>query len=166
MKMRKNNLIINFLLLLICFSCKDEEKTISKENKKIDSVRFSQTVVDFPDTFLVNKKFKGKIAYKSLFDTLNLKDGKDRFIWFYVNGSRQKVDYKNLHKVKNDTFAINNDTIYFQLIFKETGNNYINGYIEDIVMINDKKDKDKVRIIEKVTDVSYPIYIKENIHVK
>ena len=148
-----------FLIVVLCFiSCKDDSP-VSKGMIKIVPKKesFSKTNFNFPDTVELNKVYKGKIFYASLFDTLNLKKGKDRFVSFYVNSDNKRLTFQQLMKVKHDTFYIQKDTIFFDISFKKRGSNYINGFVSDEVYI---ESKDSIRTVEKIIDFIIPVFVK------
>ena len=125
-----------------------------KNNK---NVCFSKIHITFPDTITVNKDYKGFVTYKSLFDSLKLKNGKDRFIDLYLIGSKNRIKYSDVPKIKHDTFSVFEDTIRFKIRFINIGDNFLNGHILDEVYIEKNK---KIRIINKVSSFHKLVYVK------
>ena len=151
------NVLLAIILCLI--SCKNDNKINKGVIKIVPKIEtFSETNFNFPDTVELNKVYRGKIFYTSLFDTLNLKKGQDRFVSFYVNSDNKKLTFDQLIKVKHDTFYIKRDTIFFDISFKKRGSNYINGFISDEVYI---ESKDSIRTAEKIIDFIIPVFVKE-----
>ncbi len=96
--------------------------------------------------------------YSSLFDTLNLKLVKDRYINLYIKGNDRKTEYSELKKIEHDTFVIYEDTIRFIVNFDKLGKNYLNGFIEDEVYIENKDST--VRIINKIIPFHKEVFVK------
>ncbi len=145
-------LIILILVYIQIVSCKKEA------DEKVEYVKFGKTNVVFPDTLILNKKYKGYVLYSSLFDTLNLKLVKDRYINLYIKGNDRKTEYSELKKIEHDTFVIYEDTIRFIVNFDKLGKNYLNGFIEDEVYIENKDST--VRIINKIIPFHKEVFVK------
>ncbi len=152
----KNNY---FLCLIILFfvSCKKDVNKVKINN----DIRFSTLATHFPDTVIKNKEYSGFIIYTSLFDTLNLITGEKRFISLHLKSDKRDLKYKELHKIGHDTFVEFDDTLRFRVVFKENGNNFLNGYIEDEVYVDDKNPNGETRIINKVSPLFKPVFVKE-----
>lgn len=145
-----------YLTVIMFFACKKDIKEIPKK----EYLNFSKLEVNFPDTIIVNKDYKGFVIYKSLFDTLNLEKGENRFINLYLIGSKKRTEFSDVTKIPHDTFGMYKDTIRFKINFQQIGNNYLNGHIEDEVYIDDNP-KGKTRNIIKVSPFHKPIFVKD-----
>lgn len=151
-KISKSNIYLFISIVFLQFtSCKEnaEEKTTY--------VNFGKTNIVFPDTLIINKDYKGFILYESLFDTLNLKKGENRFINLYIKGDTKMIEYSKANKIVYDTFGMYQDTIRFKIKFNKVGENYLNGYIGDDVYI---ESKDSMRIINKIVPITKKIFVK------
>ncbi|MDN3672422.1 hypothetical protein QWY99_05045 [Flavobacterium branchiarum] len=149
------------LIVLLFISCKNEIKDIPENIPKNNTVLFGKIEINFPDTIIINKEYKGSVIYSSLFDTLNLEKGKYRFVSLYLKDSEKKTKYSDVKKVAYDTFGMYEDKIRFKVDFKQIGNNYLNGFIEDEVFIEDGKPNGKTRIINKVSEFHKLVFVKE-----
>ena len=118
---------------------------------------FSKTHFDFPDSVNKGPVYKSKIYYSSAFDTLRLKLDWDRFINFIVRTDTKQLNYEEVLKMSHDTFLIENDTINFNVSFKNQGENYINGFISDKVYI---ETDSTIRIKETVVPMIYKVIVK------
>ncbi|WP_430613556.1 hypothetical protein [Flavobacterium sp. JP2137] len=149
-KKSKNNAISNL------------DKVLTKEIKN-SRIKYE---IDFPDTVYVNEENFGLINYESSFDSISTKFGEggtNRYVRLIMT-TTNRVDYDNkyLKSIVKDTFgAYDNRTIDFLLIFREPGVFYMDGVINDLVMMDiKKKDKegnelirwleDEVRVTKKV----------------
>ncbi|PKQ46765.1 hypothetical protein [Confluentibacter flavum] len=146
-----NKLNIKLIACIIIFSlnlisCRKEENKKIKSRAEMAYIEFE---FDFPDTVYLNKKYHGEIKYKSGFDeiitTFNDKH-KNRYTRFIAAKTTSDINYsvERLRKIATDTFgAIDNRTIpFYDIKFSKLGVNYIDGIINDIVLIV-PKDTDK-----------------------
>ena len=146
---------LKFCLILIIFSFIACKKNIEKI--KVNNIHFSKIDINFPDTLFVNKSYNGFVIYKSLFDTLNLKNGKDRYINLYLKGCEKPTKFSDVKKIAHDTFVMYEDTIRFKISFKSVGKNYLSGHIEDEV---DIEKNEKIRIINRISSFHKLVYVK------
>ena len=163
---------ISFLILLILFSCKDNQSTKNESSKKnVAKITTAFVKFIFPDTVYIDKLYNGEIKYKGVLDTITTSfydDKKSRYISFYMTKTRN-IDYdiKQLYKIKLDTFgAVDNRTIpFYDVKFTELGVHYIDGIINDHVTIDTltrpKKSTDKVRYIENVLRATHKVVVIE-----
>ncbi len=150
-----NFLIISFFLVL-CSCKKDSTKEIV--NQKTNEIKKElEYTIDFPDTLLVNKEYDGVIYYKSVLDTIitTFGDSKtNRYARFIlVTSKRPSISYEELKSKVKDTFgALNNREIpFYRIKFNEPGEYYIEGLINDIVLIDTIKDvKDENNMIQLI----------------
>lgn len=164
-------IIISLLISTAIFSCKNEPHTEEKIIKKTAKNNFLPVTVDFefPDTVYINKLYDGKIKYWSVLDTITTSfddPQKIRYISFYMTKT-QSINYEDedLYKVKLDTFgALDHNTIpFYDIKFSELGVHYIDGLINDHVIIDTlpkiRNPDDKVRYIEKVVRATHKVVV-------
>ena len=125
------------MLLMSCrenISTKNDVDVSSDTNSSVIETRYS---FNFPDTVIVGQIYKGTIKYISPLDTIKLKERDRRYLWFYARGNVDMITLKELFKVEHDTFvSIGSGIIPVNnIVFNKKGENYINGYIEDQVVI-------------------------------
>lgn len=169
----KKRIVLLFIVVIqfITFSCKKEEKNIYK-SKKI-SLKEIECVVEFPDTVYVNQKYSGVIKYRSILDTITTSfddKKKDRYVIFYLK-IVDKPDFDSKYQKKNAKMigADNNRKISINDIkFTKTGIHYIDGVLNDYVLIDlNKKNEEGIellreieneyRVIQKVVVIEKPI---------
>lgn len=165
-------IICSITLLLFVSSCKDEtSKTIKNQHKqKISEIWIK---FDFPDTVYRNNSYNGKIEFRSILDTITTNvleenNGKNRYIIYSLIKTKDiSYDINQLKKVKLDTFGASNNRIipFTGIKFKELGTNYIDGILNDQVVIDDvtknKNAKNRVRVIENEVRVTKKVVVIE-----
>ncbi|WP_264529892.1 hypothetical protein [Flavobacterium sp. N502540] len=169
---KRRDLVILIVVILqsIIFSCKREENNETEEKTKKESYKGRQIdyKVEFPDTLYVNQLYDGVIKYKSVLDTITTSfddKKKKRYVLFYLTTvNKPDANYKHLKKSAKIFGADNNRKIYFYNIkFTEPGVFYIDGIINDYVVIDiNKKDKggfDLVREIENEERVIHKVIV-------
>jgi len=163
--------IINIAIVsLIVSSCRNEPISKKSDNKirKISPLPVSVNF-EFPDTVYINKLYDGKIKYKCILDTITTSfddPRKLRYITFYMTKTRS-IDYedKQLYKVKLDTFGAldHNNIPFYDVKFSELGIYYIDGLINDNVIIDTitqiRKPTDEFRYIEKVVRATHKVVV-------
>ena len=148
--------VITFLILLL--SC---EKKTTKVNKEYNDERVSQLVgaeysMEFPDTVYRNQSYEGQIYYKGSFDTIItelVNKEKYRYILFRSLKS-ENVDYtvEHLKRIVKDTFgAVTNRIIPLNnVVFGNKGEFFIDGIIEDTVIIDSHEKNEEGKNIEQL----------------
>jgi len=180
LRMRKNRNLQAILitgisvLLLITFSCKKELSNTDDVQKRLNHKQVSEKgsaefVFEFPDTVFINKIYNGKILYKGIFDTITTSfndEKKSRYISYYMTQSKNKINnLEQFYKIKLDTFgAINNRIIpFYDIKFKELGTFYIQGFINDHVLIDsiigESNPTDEARYVEKIVIASHKVIV-------
>ena len=162
------------VLLLITFSCKKELSNTDDVQKRLNHKQVSEKgsaefVFEFPDTVFINKIYNGKILYKGIFDTITTSfndEKKSRYISYYMTQSKNKINnLEQFYKIKLDTFgAINNRIIpFYDIKFKELGTFYIQGFINDHVLIDsiigESNPTDEARYVEKIVIASHKVIV-------
>jgi hypothetical protein len=144
--------LVIVIIQIITFSCKKEEKDIYKKV----SLKEIECVVEFPDTVYVNQKYNGVIRYKSILDTITTSfddKKKDRYVIFYLK-IVDKPDFDSKYQKKNAKMigADNNRKISINdIIFTKTGIHYIDGVLNDYVLIDlNKKDKEGFELLREI----------------
>lgn len=160
-----NKIAILSLILVLTISCSDNRKI--NDNNSLSRVFVGNNLkyqIFFPDTVILNKKYSGEIRYSSSLDTITKSfddKTKVRYITFRMLTTKN-IDYDEhfLNKITKDTFgAINNKTIpFYDIAFKSTGAHYIDGIINDYVIIDTFKN-DKARYIEKEVRVTHKVIV-------
>lgn len=56
----------------------------------------------------------------------------------------------------------NKDTIYFSYNFRNAGNYFLDGYIEDFVMLRDSTSDDRTRLITNQIKISEQVAVQKN----
>ncbi len=170
-------LIFKVIVFLIFISCKKELKKDSEfqkdatnkntiegteEDKEQNILEYS---IFFYDTVYVNKSYKGYIYFKNVFDTLNTKQGDQRFTLYYSKiTDRLITDYPTFKKQKLDTFgARNNHEIPIKFKFDKLGVNYVDGFLEDEIYIPIKNDSTKVRVVTQDARITFKVFVKDSI---
>lgn len=162
-----------FLFILLVASCKQENEV--ETNIFTNDGLYEKVIeyeIHFPDTILVNKSVDGVINYKSILDTITTTFGQkdiNRYTRFIlVTTDNIDYDYKRLREIAKDTFgAINNRTIpFYDIKFSKPGIYYIDGLINDIVLIDlfkkDDKGNELVRLIEHDKRITHKVVVVEN----
>lgn len=159
-KKLKTIILVNNFFLLLFFSCKEDLKSSKVFKNEVVEYKF-----EFPDTIKVNKSYDGKIIYKGVLDTLTTSfedKRKSRYIYFYMNKTKKiETEIKKLKLEKLDTFgAINNRIIpFYDISFNKSGVYYLDGYIEDHVIIDNKTDSKKNRYIENIVKATHKVVV-------
>lgn len=158
--MKNKNLVLILLAVFIIISCSDN-KGDKKASKKNLGSKYIFSIKHFPDTVLVDKIYEGEIEYESELDTINLPNEDERFIFLYI--TTQKGSFKDIEaikKVEHEVFKIDkNGIIAFRFKFKNTGVNYFNGMIEDMVILNNHYKDGKARIITHLTEIKKEVFV-------
>ena len=153
------------IIQLIVFSCKKERNDIYKPKENLKDI---QCIVEFPDTVYVNQKYSGVIKYKSILDTITTSfddKKKNRYVIFYLTiVDKPDTDSEYLKKNGKMIGAHDNRKIFFDdIVFTKPGTHYIEGLINDSVLIDaNKKDKEGielVRIIENDYRVTQKVVV-------
>lgn len=168
--MFSKRIIPAILIIIIQFfiSCKEGKKIRQKEIKEIIQKPIEYTI-EFPDTVIVNELNDGVVKYKSKLDTIITTFGdrkKNRYTRFILTATKNpNYNFKHLKQTVRDTFgAVNNRNIpFYNITFSKTGVYYLDGIINDIVLINlnkkDKEDDDLSRFIEQEERVTKKVIV-------
>ncbi|WP_281335982.1 hypothetical protein [Flavobacterium eburneipallidum] len=165
-------IIVVFALQIILFSCKKKEEIVAnkQETKKYIQKRIEYKI-EFPDTVYLNKLYNGVVKYKSVLDTITTSfddKKKNRYSVFYLTiVDKPDRDYKHLKKIAKKFGADNNREIsIYDIKFTKTGIYYIDGIINDFVVIDEnKKNKngeELVRLIENEERVIHKVVVIEH----
>lgn len=163
-------IVVLVILQFTTFSCqkKEGEKSVSNLERKKNTKKQIEYTIEFPDTVYLNKTYNGIIKYKSVLDTITTSfddKKKNRYVIFYLTiVDKPDSDYKHLKKVAKKYGADNNREIsIYDIKFTKTGTFYIDGIINDYVVIDiNKKDKegfDLVREVENEERVTYKVCV-------
>jgi len=159
--------LIAIVGVLLLYSCnghiKDNKLDHNKSDSDVDRIVYS---IDFPDTVFTKEDNYGLVTYKSHYDSIITNFGvKDtnRFTRLIVTITNNiDYDYDYLKSIVKDTFgAYDNRSIYFMLKFERSGVFYMDGVINDLVLIDLHKKseegidqirwlEDEVRVTKKV----------------
>lgn len=148
---------------------------VNKKERKLDNINKSQSVkieLEFPDTVIVNKLYEGNLYFQTALDSLTTKFNdkeKIRYVRFAML-TTDRPDYSDnvLKRKVTDTFgAINNRQIpIYDISFKNVGTNYIEGYINDIVLKDTltkyNPSSEEVRLIENNYRVTKKVIVVED----
>lgn len=171
----KSNIFSCIAILLSVFitSCKENTDGVLAapeiESKREFEIDYK---ISFPDTVYVNKEYDGKIFYKSILDTVTTSfedKEKERYTILYLkllsNYVYDDFDFEKFKKTSKLKYgATNNREISFDKIkFDSIGTYYINGVIQDFVVIDLKEknenDEDMVRLIEKQVEILHRVVV-------
>jgi hypothetical protein len=149
--------IATAIILGITVSCKKQETVIDKSRGfKPEKIEIEYKM-EFPDTLYTHQEYNGIVKYKSVLDTITTEFGnkeKYRYVLLFLTTTNHPYhDPKQLKHAIRDTFgAINNREIPFSKIkFNTTGVFYIEGIINDYVLIDtDKKNKEGVELAREI----------------
>ncbi|MBB1149452.1 hypothetical protein H4K35_04760 [Myroides sp. NP-2] len=163
--MRKVSLIV--LIGIFFYNCDGRVKNNDSNQDKIyfDENRIVYDI-DFPDTVYSKEDNYGLVSYKSHYDSIitdfGVKDT-NRYARLIITTTNSiDYDYAYLKSIVKDTFgAYDNRSIYFMLKFENPGVFYIDGVINDLILIDlHKKNEegidqirwleDEVRVTKKV----------------
>lgn len=142
------------IILFTTFSCKKEDN--NKNKKKVSSSKQIEYVIEFPDTVYLNQKYDGIIKYKSILDTITTSfddKKKNRYVLFYLTiVDKPDPDNKHLKKAAKILGANNNREIFIDdIIFTKIGTYYIDGIINDYVVIDiNKKDNEGFGLVREI----------------
>ncbi|WP_281990489.1 hypothetical protein [Aquimarina aggregata] len=112
----------------------------------------------------VNTKIYGEFKYNSYLDTINLKGDDYRSIRLYLGIFKKEHSIKELKSIKLDTFISLNENdrnIPFYLKFEEKGDFVVDGYVEDVVFLNNYKNGG-TRILTNETKVIGNVKVVDN----
>lgn len=149
--------------MTIIISCQKKEKHRTLNRQKTSYIEFK---VDFPDTVKLNQSYDGVIYYKSGFDSIITTFGdkkKNRYSRFIVEKTHQPLkDIEELRKKVVDTFgALNNRKIpFYNIKFDKLGTNYLQGIIDDIVLIDTVKSE-FIPLLRNENYVQKKVYVIE-----
>ncbi len=157
--MKINRFIIICLIIISC-SNRGGEKKVKDIAKELASENIFN-IQNFPDTVLLDKVYMGKMNYTSELDTINLLEGEERFIFFYITTQDGDFhDIEEIEKVEHEVFKVGeNKVINFQFKFKKKGINYFTGIIQDMILLNDTDNDGESRIITHLTEINKEVFV-------
>ncbi|MET3020162.1 hypothetical protein [Flavobacterium hydatis] len=158
-----------YVLQFIVVSCKRKEEIPNQQQKFEKDIRKRiDCKIEFPDTVYIDQLYDGMVKYKSMLDTITTSfddKKKNRYVIFYLTiVDKPDPDYKHLKKVASKFGADNNKEIsIYDIKFTKTGIYYIDGIINDFVIINenkkDLKGNELVRLIENEERVIHKVVV-------
>ena len=166
------NITFFTLLFSITFTGCVNKSKIDESSKKNKNEDLMSVYFDFPDTVIINKKYNGKIIFKSDLDTIteSFNDSiYNRYVFYFMQKGNNYTGLKSseLNKYIKDTIgALNNRTIPLYVIqFNKLGKQYFDGFIYDFVVIDTLKkganNKHKVKLIENKFRINHQITVIE-----
>ena len=159
--------VLSFTVVFILFACnsKNDKEPIAKSEEG-KNYRF-----DFPDTLIVNKKYKGVLHYESKLDSISTKIGDSKNYRYsrLLISKTAKLSFDNdeiLKKVKDTFWAKNNrEIILTDISFNKTGVFYIEGFIYNIAGVKlDTKDENgeyMYDMIEEYEPVVHKVVVRD-----
>lgn len=151
------NKLIILLTLLIFISCSNGQNKFNSNNfKKSNDI----LLFEFPDTVYEKQVVYGKVKYNLQLDSLELSEIDERFVLLYITTHKGELNLKSVEKIEHSVFidTIGNGTINFNVNFANSGNNLLNGIIEDKIFLKTPTKEGKIRIITKETNISKEVY--------
>ncbi len=126
--------------------------------KKIDNNRL---IVKIQNKYLLDSLEYGEIIYKSpAMDTLVLKEKDKRFLWFHFGIYNQPQDIKQLQGHTIESYkAINDSVIPFDSKHNKEGTYYLEGYIEETILLHNYYNTGDMRKISNLVKVSKKIIV-------
>ncbi len=140
------------IILLTLINCKEKEQ-------------FLKTIYTSP--CYVNNNYAGKIIPDLNLDTIDLNQNTTRSTALFLGKFKKQHTISELEKMHNslDTFVSplgkENDTIYFNYKFDSTGKFYLDGYIQDLVLLKNYYPDGRARVITNLIKVSEKIKVIE-----
>jgi hypothetical protein len=158
-----------FLVLVILTISSCQKEKIKQKIFNRDLTTYIDFSIEFPDTVYLNKSYDGKITYRSGLDSIITSFGdkqKNRYTRFIIAQPTIDINYdiKSLREKVKDTFgALNNRTIpFYDVKFSKLGVNYIDGLIDDIVLIDtveNKKNGDPLPLLRNEARASHRVIV-------
>lgn len=149
--------ILLFISALFFSSCKKELKENQEKVNLKTKAGYNKIAFDFPDTIFINEKYDGQINYKNILDTIttSLENPKKyRSIYYYCLKTKSIYKESQLKLMITDSLITDNNRNIplFDISFDKLGVNYLDGIIEDKVMIDttiikNRKKEPYVRVI-------------------
>ena len=144
------------IFLFFCgLSCRKKKRDIvlTVENP----VLFCDYEIDFKDKIKSDVKYVFNIKYKSLNDSSDWNNGKNRFVYFVYCYTKDKLRTVDIDKQKLDTVYMYPDYFKFSIKINKKGTFYINGFLVDEIFIN---YQDSLRQNEKRFQISKKIIVE------
>ena len=161
-------ILILFMILVIFSSCKKKEIITHNYINEKDIDKKIECQIEFPDTVYLNKEYDGVVKYKSILDTITTSfddKKKKRYPIFYLTiVDKPELDYRHLKKMAKIFGAHDNREIpFYDIKFEKTGTYYIDGIINDYVVIDINKRNERgeelVREIENEERVTKKVIV-------
>ncbi len=133
-------------------------KEYTQGDEELDNVR---VLLRFPDKTRVNFEEYGEIIYKSYLDTINLTT-KDLRTTSFVFGKFKNVrTISELEGKTTDGYNISKTekVIPFGVTFDKEGEFILDGYVEDIVLLNNYNNQNDTRMITEKTKISKKVTV-------
>lgn len=160
----KKNIRIILVLLIASISCRREANRISgKENQEKKQENIIEYAIFYPDTVQKNLPYKGYILFKTDFDTLEIEQGDRRFTFYYAQIAEDvEKSYTLVKNQELDTFgALNNEEIPFEFKFDKLGNNFVDGFLEDQIILP-TEDSTEVRLITLDARITFKVFVVDS----
>ncbi len=155
------------MFLIILTSCNTKPKKDVSDEVLKDASQFKSesqiTFFEFQDTVIINQDISGEIKYNLEFDGFKLSDIDKRYTFFYVTTQKEALGLESIKSTNHNIFidTVGNGTFYFNAKFTNSGNNLLNGVIEDIIYLRGLTKEGKVKIINKKTNISKDVFVKK-----
>jgi hypothetical protein len=133
----QNYLSLFLFIMLIFSSCEKELKPnqtwIIEPGSKILALKF-------PDSVYKNDLQVGYIKYDLRLDSISHDDVIDRWLYLYITTESKTPGLSAIKKSKYSIFldTIGQGNFQFKLKFPNSGNKFINGTIEDVLLVQGK----------------------------
>jgi hypothetical protein len=143
---------LSLILILFAISCNEKEQII-------------KTIYTNP--CYLNNNYVGKIIPDLALDTITINKNNTRSTALFLGKFNKQYKISDLEKMHKylDTFVNpienSNDTIYFDYKFDKTGTFYLDGYIQDLVLLKNYYPDGKARIITDFIKFSKEIKVIE-----
>jgi hypothetical protein len=154
-----------FLVILISCNLNLKKEAHSEVNKGTSQIKSESliTFFKFKDTSIVNEDILGELKYNLELDSLKSSDIAKRYTFLYITTQREALDLEAIKNANHNIFidTVGNGTFYFNAKFSDSGNNLLNGVIEDLIFLKEITDEGDTKIIRKKTNISKDIFVKE-----
>ena len=123
----------------------------------------SDLIVKIKDNHVVDKLEYGEIIYKSkTLDTLKLSEDDTRYLWFHFGIFNSPKTITELEKYNLNSYkSINYSVVPFESKFDAEGIYYLEGYLEEVILLDHYYNSADMREINKKIKISKKILYSE-----
>ncbi len=147
---RKIEAILIALLLTITLSCTNTKNNVS-----------DHLIIKIQNIYKKDSLEYGEIIYKSpIMDTLKLRKSDKRYLWFHFGIYNKQQDIRKLEGQTSESYrAINDSVIPFKSKYNKEGAFYLEGYVEETILLHDYYKNGNMRKINRHIKISKKIKV-------